>query len=196
MAIGIVHVQVDQDEGLPGAEREAAVDDGQRHRGAEQRGEQVIGTVPRRPVGVAVPVVAGEKALQRVEEVGLGPGSRLHEGEPGSCVRDEGVDQAVAQAGTEQLELGGQVDQASSGGVDVDLDGVHDLTSLVGLGLDRHVEDDGRQGQAGGGAKVDVDRIAAWYARRQGEGLRADQRAIRTAGCIARTANWAQAERA
>jgi hypothetical protein len=60
-------------------------------------------------------------------------------------MRYECVDESVAEAGAEQLEFWRQVDDAAPGGVDVDFDRVYDPISLSVLGLDRHVEDDGRK---------------------------------------------------
>ena len=105
MPPGVVDVQVHQDDRLPGPEGDPAPEHGQRHRRADEGGQQVVGPVSRRAVRVPVAVVAGQEALQRVEQVALGAGAGLHEGDAGGGVGHEDVDQPVAQPGAEALEL-------------------------------------------------------------------------------------------
>ena len=127
---GIVDVQVHQDDGLPRPQGHPAPEHGQRHRRAHEGGQDVIGPVARRSVGVPVAVVAGEEALQRGQQVALGPRAGLHQGHAGGGVRHEDVDQPVAQPGAEALELGREVDDALPGGVDAELDRLHRAPSL------------------------------------------------------------------
>ena len=99
--VRVVHVEVDQDERLPGPEHDLAPQDRQRERWTHQDREEMVGAVAGGPVRVAVSVVSGKDAFERGDEVGLRPGSRLHHGEPCGGVRDECVHQSVTAVGTE-----------------------------------------------------------------------------------------------
>ncbi len=93
--------------------------------GLIKRRQQMVGSVSRRSVGVPVPVVARQQPFECGAEVAFRARSHLHEGEPGCRVGNEDVDQPVVALGAEPLQFGGQVQQARTGGVDVDLRGPH-----------------------------------------------------------------------
>ena len=76
-------------------------------------------------MGVPVAVVAGEKALQRGQQVAVGPGAGLHQCDAGGGMGHEDVDQPVTQPGAEAVELGREVDDALPGGVDAELERLH-----------------------------------------------------------------------
>ena len=77
-----------------------------------------------------VPVIARKQAFEGGEQVVLGPRAPLHEGQPGSGMRHEDIDESVAATGAEPGELHRQVDRPLAGGVDLDLGRVHDPPSL------------------------------------------------------------------
>ena len=125
VAPGIVDVQVHEDNGLPGSQGDPAPEYGEGHRRADKGGQQVIRTVAGRPVGVPVPVVAGQETFQRFEQIPLGAGACLHQGDTGGGVRYEDVDQPVTQLGAETLELGREVDDLFPRGIDIQHDRLH-----------------------------------------------------------------------
>ena len=81
--------------------------------GDTMRGQDVVGAVPRRAVGVPVAVVTWQQAFERVDEVVVGPGAGLDDRHAGGGVRDEDVAQAVAAIRAERPHRIGQVDGAA-----------------------------------------------------------------------------------
>ena len=83
-------------------------------------------------MGVAVPIVAREQPLERVEQVVVGAGPRLDERNTGGGVRHEHVAQAGpsprAALSAERPDGVGEVDDAAPGGVDIKQVGVHDAS--------------------------------------------------------------------
>ena len=82
----------------------------------------MVRPVSGRTMSVAVPVVARKEPPERVDEVGVRSCAHLHQGEAGRGMRHEDVDEPVTETGTELRQLGGEVDGALPGGVDVDLE--------------------------------------------------------------------------
>ena len=49
----------------------------------------MIRSVTGRTVPMPPPVVAGKDTVEGVEQILIAPGPRLHDGQPGRCVRNE-----------------------------------------------------------------------------------------------------------
>src|SRR3954471_18383413 len=81
VAARVVTVEVDEHDALPDAEERLAVLHRQHHRRRDDRGQHVVGTVAGRAVRVAVAVVARQQALERVDQVVVGPRTGLHDGD-------------------------------------------------------------------------------------------------------------------
>src|SRR3954454_1253546 len=125
LAARVVAVEIDQHHALPGAEQRLAAVHGDHERGRDQRGQDVIGGVSRRPVRVPVPVVAREETFERVDEVVVGTRARLDDRPSRGGVWREHVEQPVAARAAEGTQVVGQVDDAPARGVDVEHRGVH-----------------------------------------------------------------------
>ena len=115
---------------MPSRTRPASTGNGERR--ADQRREDVVGAVTLGAVPVAVPIIPGQESVQGLLEVTLGTRAHLHQGQPGGGMGGEDVDQAVAAAGAEPLDLAGHVDDRAVGGVDGDQRGVHSQSSRSG----------------------------------------------------------------
>ena len=83
-------------------------------------------------MSVAVPIVARKQPLERVEQVVVGARPGLDERNTGGGVRHEHVAQAGPAPGAalsaERPDGVGEVDDAATGGVDVEEVGVHDAS--------------------------------------------------------------------
>ena len=94
--LGVVGVGVEQADRLPRPERRAAVDDRDRQRRRRQQRQDMVGTVARRPVAMAVqPVLAWQQPVEGVHEVVVRARSDLDHDEPGRRMRHEHGQQAV-----------------------------------------------------------------------------------------------------
>ena len=86
----------------------------------------MVGAVPGGAVAVAVAIVPGEQALERLDEVGLRPAARLHDRDARGGVGDEHVEQAVAaRLAGESRRLVGDVDDPAPRGVDAEIAAEH-----------------------------------------------------------------------
>ena len=81
----------------------------------------------RRTVRVAVAVVARQQSFEGVDEVVVAACAGLDDRDAGGGVRDEHVAQAVAVRRAERAHLVGEIDDASTRGVDVENGGIHDF---------------------------------------------------------------------
>ena len=74
---------------------------------------------------VPVSVVTWQQPFQRVDQVVVGTGTRLDDGDPGRGVRDEHIAQTVPVAEAEPAHRIGQVHDAAPGGVHFQDIGMH-----------------------------------------------------------------------
>ena len=72
----------------------------------DDRRQHVVGAVAGRAVRVAVAVVARQQPLERVDEVVVGAGAGLDDGDARGRVRREHVDQPVAARAAERAHVG------------------------------------------------------------------------------------------
>lgn len=97
---------------MPRAQGEPASDDRHRQRWRDEERQDVVGTVPWRPVTVPVePVVARQETLKRREQIGIGAGPDLDDHDAGRRVRDEDGQQPVGLIGDERRACPGQIRQ-------------------------------------------------------------------------------------
>lgn len=122
---GVVRVEVDNDDRLPGPEAQPAADHGQADRGTDDGREQVVGAVARGPMGMAIPVIAGEQALQGGDQVLVGAGSRLDHGQSRGGMGNEDIDEAVIPSRAERADVGRDIRDPTASSVDVQHQGVH-----------------------------------------------------------------------
>src|SRR3954452_6307113 len=109
LPVRVVHVEVDQADALPGAEREPAVE--HRHRGVRrnQCRHHVGATVARAAVPVPPAVISREQVAERPQQVLVGAGPGLDHGDAGSGMRHEQLEQTVALPGDESCAVVGEV---------------------------------------------------------------------------------------
>jgi hypothetical protein len=110
LAMRIVGVEVNQYNGLPWAQGGTTPEHGEGDRGAYERGEDVVGPVTRRTVGVSVSVVTREQPVQSVNEICFGTRTRLHEREPSRGVGHKHVDEACVISAAKSLKLFRDID--------------------------------------------------------------------------------------
>ena len=79
---------------MPGAQEGAPGRDRDRHRGRQQRWEQVVRTVAVRAVSMPITVVAGEQALERIDQVRLRAAAGFDQRQAAGGVWDVDVEQA------------------------------------------------------------------------------------------------------
>jgi hypothetical protein len=113
---GVVGVGVEQADRLPGPERESPLDDRHGQRRRHQQWQDVVSAVTGRAVAMAVqPVVPWQEALQRVQEVDIGPGPDLDHDDPRGRVRHEDGEQPVGLVGDERGARAGQIREGGRG---------------------------------------------------------------------------------
>jgi hypothetical protein len=79
---------------------------------------------------MAIATVARQEVFESGEQITLGSRTGFHQRQPGCGMGHKHVDQPVTAFGAEPLELPREVNDPVSGGVDIDLYGSHQLTSL------------------------------------------------------------------
>ncbi len=85
----------------------------------------MVGAVTAGPVPVDIAVVAGKDPVEQLVEIDLRAGPELEDGHPGSGVRDEHVQQAVAATLDERRGAGREIGHAPSRGRDREAQGLH-----------------------------------------------------------------------
>jgi len=124
-ATGVVGIEVHQDNGLPRAEGGSTSEYGNGHRGTDQRREHMVGTVPRRSVGMPVSVVTGQHPVERILQISFGSRARFHDGQTRGGVGHEDIHQSVGLTTAKSPQCIGDVNHLVLRGVDVNLNGLH-----------------------------------------------------------------------
>ena len=106
----IVDVEVHQYYGLPGAERRTTPGHRQSDRGAYERGEDVVGPVTERTVGMPVSIITRQQPVQSVDEICFGTRSRFHKCDASSGMRHEYVDETLVIAEAESFKFLREID--------------------------------------------------------------------------------------
>ena len=99
LAVGVVDVGVDQHDRLPGAQREAAVEDRHRDAGRDERRQHVVGAVAGRTVAVPPAGRPRQQVVERPDQVVVAAGAGLDDRHAGGGVGHEHRRQAVAPPG-------------------------------------------------------------------------------------------------
>jgi hypothetical protein len=128
----VVDVGVDEDEALPDAELWLPAEDGDRHCRTDEDGEDVVSSVPRRPVAMLVATFTGEQSVDGPGEIALTARSCLHQTDSGGGVRDEDIHEAVAHLQAEPVQLLGEVGHELSPSLHVDFGALHGLSLMAG----------------------------------------------------------------
>lgn len=86
----------------------------------------MVGTMSRRPVSVAIAVVARQQLFQRVDEIVVRARAGLDYRHTRRGVRHEDVAQPVSMAAAERAHRVGEVDDLSARRVDIEHIGIHE----------------------------------------------------------------------
>src|SRR6516165_252647 len=121
----IVPVEVNQDDALPGPQLRVTTCDRHRHRRRDDRRQHMVGAVALGAMRMPVAVVTWQQPLQRVDQVVVGAGAGLDDGDTGRRVRHEHVAQTVAVAEAEPAHRIREIDDSATGGVHFQHIGMH-----------------------------------------------------------------------
>ena len=126
MTPGIVDVQVHQDDGLPRPQGHPAPEHGQRHRRADEGGQDVVGPVTRRLRGRAGTGRRGARgAPSAASRSSSDPEPVSMRATPAVACGTKTLTSPSPMPGAEALELGREVDDALPRGIDIQLDRLH-----------------------------------------------------------------------
>ena len=85
----------------------------------------MVGAMTIGAVRVPVAVIARQQPFQRVDQIFVRTGAGLDDRDPGCRVRDEHIQQAIAQREAEPAHRVGEIHDAALGGVDFQQIGLH-----------------------------------------------------------------------
>lgn len=111
----IVLIGIDEGDRLPGSQMNLAAVNGQCERRGDECRKEMVGAVAGRSVGMAIEaLLSREHSIDRLHQVFFAAASQLHESNAGRGMGKRKVDESVAFALYELLNIGGQIDDGAA----------------------------------------------------------------------------------
>jgi hypothetical protein len=95
-SVVVLPVRINDHDPLPGTQHDIAAVNREDEGRVDERRKQMIGAVAPGAVAMRVAIVFRQEPLQRLLQVQLGAGTRLHQRQPRSGMREEDVEEPVA----------------------------------------------------------------------------------------------------